>query len=141
MRIGLCECCGEYNGKLEWHHWYEPPFFELESKYVCWRCNNLLKTHEIFGLKSNHNLDHVMPRWELQVAFVKAFDGEFQLAYKNAIDTKSFDKSVLEPITDIINCVREEYRYLALPPIYDNYSKYCDTVYWEGFVSCEKVLD
>ena len=79
----FCECCGE-NKKLVVHHWYELPDYVLQEKNICLRCNRILTTENILGdtifkhlskkswCRMINKYNHILPRWELQVSFVKA---------------------------------------------------------------------
>jgi hypothetical protein len=71
-----CECCGVIIDKPEIHHWYEPPLLLLHQRRICRKCNMSLTTSKLWGFsphgKTCQKWNHILPRWELQVAFATA---------------------------------------------------------------------
>ena len=83
LPVDTCECCGELRG-LILHHWYEPPTMEEHNRNICLRCNRILTTANVMGETIFDHLDgsrwrkmvweynHILPRWELQLAYARA---------------------------------------------------------------------
>lgn len=92
--IGVCDCCGKEK-LLIIHHWIEYPDGIEQDKLICLSCNRILTTENILGntifkhlsykawCKMINKYNHILPRWELQKSFVKAF-----LNIKQDIDKK-----------------------------------------------------
>jgi hypothetical protein len=72
----ICPACNKETNKPVTHHWYELPDLKHHTKDICASCNSLLVTGNFYKDMFSNDLDHVLPSWDKQLAFIQSYKGD-----------------------------------------------------------------